>query len=98
MGTYDFVRDAIRISWHAELVPKVPLGRVVYVDGISNYLLDRETGKIIEHQITKLQINQTPVEPPYGILSLIQQDLFGGTQRARVPVGVLGSQTCSTSP
>jgi hypothetical protein len=55
----------------------MPLGRPVNVDGISHYKLDPQSGKIVEHQIDKLMINNSKVEPPYGIFSLVQQDLIG---------------------
>lgn len=87
---YDFCRSSIRISWNVVLVPKVPLGRPLHVDGISYYQLDADSGKIIEHKIERLVMNNRSVEPPYGILSLLQQDEFG---RQGVPAGVLGSGT-----
>lgn len=74
---YDFARSSIRVSWHVVLVPKVPLGKPLHVDGISMYKLDPTSGKIIEHQIDNLMINDTPVIPPYGILSFVNQDLMG---------------------
>jgi hypothetical protein len=83
---YDFPRSSIRISWNAVLVPKV-LGRPFYVDGISYYQLDRVSGKIIEHRVEKLMINNTPVAPPYGILSILQQDLLGVGRPVGVPAG-----------
>ena len=86
---YDFCRSSIRISWHCVLISKVPLGRPLHVDGISYYQLDIESGKIIEHKIDTLIINNTPVIPPYGILSLLQQDALGMRPQG-VPVGVLG--------
>ena len=78
---YDDCRSAIRISWHAVLVPKIsimpaPLSRPLHVDGISYYTMDVPSGKIIEHKIEKLTMNNARVEPPYGILSLLQQDAF----------------------
>lgn len=85
---YDFCRSSIRISWHAVLVPKVPLGRPLYVDGISYYSIDRTSGKIVEHKIEKLIMNNTPVTPPYGILSLLQQDALRLHQPQGVPVGI----------
>ena len=91
---YDFARSSIRISWHAVLVPKVSLlggGKPLFVDGISYYQLDRVSGLIHEHRIENLMINNTPVEPPYGIWSLLQQDALRGLgQRGvGVPVGAL---------
>jgi hypothetical protein len=68
------------------LVPKVPLGRPLFIDGISHYKLDAASGKIIEHKIENLVMNNTPIAPPYGIFSLLQQDIMGRKQG--VPVGV----------
>lgn len=87
---YDFCRSSIRISWQFVLIPKFPLGRPLYVDGISYYQVDMASGKIIEHRIETLIINNTPVSPPYGILSLLQQDALGMRPQG-VPVGVLGA-------
>jgi hypothetical protein len=87
---YDFCRSSIRISWHAVLVPKMGIfGKPLCVDGISYYQLDRSTGMIDEHRIEKLMINNSPVIPPYGILSILQQDALRlrGAQGG-VPVGV----------
>jgi hypothetical protein len=83
---YDFPRSSIRISWNAILVPKV-LGRPFYVDGISYYQLDRVSGKIVEHKVEKLMINNTPVAPPYGILSILQQDALRVGRPVGIPVG-----------
>jgi hypothetical protein len=88
---YDFARSSIRVSWHVVLVPKVPLGRPLHLDGISNYKLDRSSGLIVEHQIDKLMINNSPVVPPYGVFSLLQQDLIGltsGKTGVSVPAGI----------
>lgn len=86
---YDFCRSSIRVSWHVILVPKMPLGRSLHIDGISMYKLDGPSGKIIEHKFEKMIINNTPVAPPYGILSLMQSDLLGlSPQGMGIPVGV----------
>ena len=84
---YDFARCSIRISWHAKLAPKLPLVnlRPLHVDGISYYQLDRNSGKIVEHKFENLTINNNPVAPPYGILSLLQQQ---DELRMRYPQGV----------
>ncbi|KAL7558091.1 hypothetical protein ACA910_020043 [Epithemia clementina (nom. ined.)] len=84
---YDFARCSIRISWHAVLVPKLPVHlRPLHVDGISYYQLDRKTGKIIEHKIENLTINNSHVAPPYRILNLLQLDEM---RMKGVPVGAL---------
>jgi hypothetical protein len=57
------------------------------VDGISYYQLDPSSGQIIEHRVEKLIINSRPVAPPYGILSLLQQDALTG--QPGVPVGAI---------
>jgi hypothetical protein len=71
---YDFARSSIRVSWHAILVPKVPLGKPLHVDGISMYKLDVDSGKVIEHKFESMMINNTPVMPPYGVFSLLQYE------------------------
>lgn len=82
---YDFCRSSIRVSWNIILVPKVPLfgmtRSALYLDGISHYKLDRTTGKIVEHKIENLIMNNIPIAPPYGILKLLQQELLLGKQR-----------------
>mmetsp|Transcript_32818 Transcript_32818/g.79779 ORF Transcript_32818/g.79779 Transcript_32818/m.79779 type:complete len:323 (+) Transcript_32818:238-1206(+) len=84
---YDFARSSIRVSWHAVLIPKVPLGKPLHLDGICMYKLDVESGKVVEHKFEKLSINNTPVVPPYGVFSLLQQqDLMGVP--AGVPMGI----------
>lgn len=93
---YDFARASIRISWNAVLIPKVPLGRPLYVDGVSYYQLDRSTGTIDEHRIERLVINNSAVAPPYGVLSLLQQDVLRMRGTSRVPVGI--GTGCYTSP
>lgn len=88
---YDFARSSIRVSWHAVLVPKMPLGKPLHVDGISMYRLETETGKIIEHRLENLSINNTPIMPPYGVFSLLQQEwgLVGnGIPAGQIPMGV----------
>lgn len=88
---YDFARSSIRVSWHAVLVPKMPLGKPLHVDGISMYRLETETGKIIEHKLENLSINNTPITPPYGVFSLLQQEwgLAGsGVPAGQIPMGV----------
>lgn len=82
---YDFCRSSIRVSWNLVLIPKVPLGRPLFLDGISHYKLDASSGKVVEHKIENLVMNDTPVAPPYGIMSLLQQEMG---QRQPVPVAV----------
>lgn len=85
---YDFARQSIRISWNAVLVPKV-LGnrRSLYIDGISIYRMDSKTGKIGEHRVEKMLINDIPVTPPYGVLSALRDEILYPSKE-RVPVGV----------
>lgn len=81
---YDYPQSSIRISWNAVLVPKL-LNRPLYVDGISYYKLSPRSGKIIEHRIDKLMINNSSVMPPYGVFSLLQQDIL---RPQGVPAGI----------
>jgi len=85
---YDFARQSIRVSWNAMLVPKIVGNKrnSLYIDGISIYNIDAESGKIIEHRIENMLINNTPVRPPYGVLSTLSQELTANRQQ--VPVGV----------
>ena len=82
---YDFARQSIRVSWNVELVPKIVGNRrnSLFIDGISVYDMDSESGKIIEHRIEKILINNTPIKPPYGIANAL---LFPSYQP--IPVGV----------
>lgn len=88
---YDFARQSIRISWNAVLVPKVVGNRrnALYVDGISMYKLDSESGKIIEHKVEQMLINNTPITPPYGIFSTLKEELLSpnGGYGQRIPAG-----------
>lgn len=92
---YDFARSVIRISWHVVLVPKVMGNRrnSVYIDGISIYGMDATSGKITEHRVEQMLINNTPVVPPYGVFSAIMQDFGKGGER--VPVGIGGAMISS---
>jgi len=85
---YDFARQSIRISWNAVLVPKVVGNKknALYVDGISIYKMDSKSGKIIEHRVERMMINNTPVTPPYGVLTALRDELLNTGQR--VPVGL----------
>jgi len=85
---YDFARSSIKVSWHAVLIPKMPLGKPLHVDGISMYKLDPESGKIIEHKFETMSINNTPIVPPYGVFSLLQQEWgLVGTPGNMIPAG-----------
>ncbi len=67
---YDFSRSSIRISFNVILIPKVVGNRrnALYVDGISVYKMSSQ-GKISEHRIENLMMNNIPVRPPYGVLT-----------------------------
>jgi hypothetical protein len=86
---YDFARQSIRISWNAVLIPKVIGNRrnALYVDGISIYKMDSASGKIVEHRVERMLINNTPVVPPYGVLTALRDELMNPTHQ-RVPAGV----------
>jgi len=86
---YDFARQSIRISWNAVLVPKMVGNRrnALYIDGISIYKMDSKSGKIVEHRVEKMIINDTPITPPYGVLSALRDELMN-PGHSRIPVGV----------
>lgn len=71
---YDFCRSTIRVSWHLQLHPKIGMGGVAHVDGISAYTLDAASGKIVQHRIENILINNSPVKPPYGMFTLVQEE------------------------
>jgi hypothetical protein len=54
------------------------------------YRLDPTSGKIVEHKFEQLVINNTPVKPPYGIFSLMQQEVIGlaGQPGVGIPAGI----------
>jgi len=85
---YDFARQTIRISWNIVLVPKVVGNRrnALYVDGISIYKMDTKTGKIGEHRVENMLINNIPVTPSYGVLTALKNEILYPTGQ-RVPVG-----------
>mmetsp|Transcript_39829 Transcript_39829/g.43135 ORF Transcript_39829/g.43135 Transcript_39829/m.43135 type:complete len:256 (-) Transcript_39829:2245-3012(-) len=86
---YDFARSSIKVSWHAVLVPKMPLGKPLHVDGISMYKLDPDSGKITEHKFETMSINNTPIVPPYSVFSLLQQEWgLVGSSGGGIPAGL----------
>jgi hypothetical protein len=94
---YDFCRNSIRISWHIVLISKfLPTSRPLHIDGISYYQLDVDSGKIIQHKIETLIVNNTPISPPYGILSILQQDVLLGNTMRPVPQGLTTAHVSST--
>lgn len=74
---YDTVRDNIRVCWNAEVVPKAIFGKsALYVDGISVYQVSRTSGKIVQHRVEKLLINDAPVQPQRGIVHALRKELI----------------------
>lgn len=87
---YDWARGCIRISWNAMIVPKVVGNRrnALYVDGVSMYKLDPASGKIVEHKIENIIVNNTPLSPPYPIQGILTSALLGPGVDRRVPARV----------
>ena len=50
----------------------------MFVDGISVYTMDSASGKIVEHKVENLLINNSPVAPPYGIFGLVREEMSPG--------------------
>jgi len=48
--------------------------------------MDSNSGKIVEHKVERMLINNTPVIPPYGVLTALRDELMNPGQR--IPVGV----------
>ena len=72
---YDTLRNSIRVSWNAVLVPRAIYGgqrNVLHVDGISVYDFDRSTGQIVKHHIEHLLLNGEPQRPQEGVFSAIR--------------------------
>ena len=71
---YDTLRNSIRVSWNAVLVPRAIYGgerNLLHVDGISVYDFDRSTGQIVKHHIEHLLLNGEPQRPQEGVFSAI---------------------------
>mmetsp|Transcript_28127 Transcript_28127/g.81313 ORF Transcript_28127/g.81313 Transcript_28127/m.81313 type:complete len:510 (-) Transcript_28127:153-1682(-) len=72
---YDTLRNSIRVSWNAVLVPRAIYGgdrNLLHVDGISVYDFDRTTGQIVKHHIEHLLLNGEPQRPQEGVFSAIR--------------------------
>jgi hypothetical protein len=73
---YDKARQDIRIHWNAQVIPKAIFGgykTTLHVDGISVYVLGRESGNITQHRVERLIINDVSIMPEQGILSALRQ-------------------------
>lgn len=90
---YDWARGSIRMSWNAVIVPKVVGNRrnALYLDGVSMYKLDTVSGKIIEHKIENVILNNTPLSPPYPTQMLLASALLGTDRRVPAGVGAAGA-------
>ena len=76
---YDWARNEIRVSWNAEVVPKAIFGgtkTTLHVDGISVYVLDRASGKIVQHRVEHLMINDARVAPERGIIHALKNQVI----------------------
>lgn len=83
---YDCARKSIRVSWNAILTPRMMMGGVVHVDGISVYEFDRESGLINQHRVEHLLVNDAPVEAPQGLFRAIANRATTGPDSEGVPV------------
>ena len=85
--------STIRISFNLILCPKFVGNRrnAVYIDGISVYKVDCR-GKIVEHRVETLLMNNIPVRPPYGVLTELLKPISSlqGGPAAGVPAGGFG--------
>jgi len=76
---FDWARNSIRVSWRAVLIPKAIYGGIrntLYVDGISVYEVDNE-GKIIQHRVEHLLLNDHPMLAPKGIFAAVTEEARG---------------------
>jgi hypothetical protein len=84
---FDYATKAIRVTWHATLVPKVIYGgpaRTVYLDGISVYEMNRKTCLIHQHRLERACMNNQPLRYPQGIWSALNTEVV---ERHGIPVG-----------
>jgi hypothetical protein len=73
---YDWARNCIRVSWNAEVVPKKIFGgtkTTLHVDGISVYVMSSKSGKIVQHRVEHLMINDNLIAPERGIIHALQK-------------------------
>ncbi|GKZ01399.1 hypothetical protein MPSEU_001090700 [Mayamaea pseudoterrestris] len=73
---YDKARRNIRVHWNAHVLPRFSFNKArqqLYVDGISVYELDQETGEIVQHRIEHILINNEPVLPKEGVFAALEQ-------------------------
>jgi hypothetical protein len=76
---YDWARNEIRVSWNAEVIPKAIFGgtkTTLHVDGISVYVFDKATGKIIQHRVEHLMINDKRIAPERGIIHALKKEVI----------------------
>jgi len=76
---YDMARNNIRVSWNAEIVPKAIFGgtkTTLHVDGISVYEISQLEGKITQHRVERLVINDTPVQAEKGLWYALMHDVI----------------------
>lgn len=76
---YDWARNEIRVSWNAEVVPKQIFGGIrttLHVDGISAYAFDKKSGKIVQHRVEHLMINDVPIKPERGIIHALRKEVI----------------------
>jgi len=75
---FDWARNEIRVSWNAEVIPKAIFGgtkTTLHVDGISVYVFDKASGKIVQHRVEHLMINDTPIAPERGIIHALKREV-----------------------
>lgn len=75
---FDWARNNIRVSWNAQLIPKVIYGgdrNKLHVDGISVYEIDRTSGLITQHRVEHLLVNGNPVFAPKGVLHALTNEV-----------------------
>ena len=75
---FDWARNNIRVSWNAQLIPKVFYGgegNKLHVDGISVYEIDRSSGLITQHRVEHLLVNDNPVFAPKGVLHALTNEV-----------------------
>lgn len=84
---FDKARQNIRISWNAEIVPRIG-ANAHHIDGISVYEMDFESGQITQHRIERLLLNDRHVAPKEGVFARLRAEhgvvvpsFYGNTSR-----------------
>uniref|UniRef100_A0A7S2WID0 Uncharacterized protein n=1 Tax=Eucampia antarctica TaxID=49252 RepID=A0A7S2WID0_9STRA len=77
---YDWARKSIRVSWNVVLRPRLHIGNNndLYINGISVYEMNTQSGLLTQHRVEHLLINNAPVTEAEGIFVTIRNMATNG--------------------